>query len=69
MNCQGISNSTQIYVGTSTRKKFDISTVAGVVIGTAAYDSASASVKSLAHIFFGKIIAKAWLKIYCIADV
>ena len=25
--------------------------------------------KSLAHIFFGKIIAKAWLKIYCIADV
>ena len=26
-------------------------------------------VKSLTHIFFGKIIAKAWLKIYCIADV
>ena len=26
-------------------------------------------VKSLAHIFFGKIIAKAWLKIYYIADV
>ena len=25
-------------------------------------------VKSLTHIFFGKIIAKAWLKIYCIAD-
>jgi hypothetical protein len=25
--------------------------------------------KSLAHIFFGKIIVKAWLKIYCIADV
>ena len=24
--------------------------------------------KSLAHIFFGKIIAKTWLKIYCIAD-
>ena len=26
------------------------------------------SLKSLTHIFFGKIIAKAWLKIYCIAD-
>ena len=26
-------------------------------------------VKSLAHRFFGKIFAKAWLKIYCIADV
>ena len=26
-------------------------------------------VKSLAHIFFGKIIVKAWLKLYCIADV
>ena len=26
-------------------------------------------VKSLAHIFFGTILAKAWLKIYCIADV
>ena len=26
-------------------------------------------VKSLAHIFFGKIIAKAWLKIYCVAEV
>ena len=25
--------------------------------------------KSLAHIFFGKIIVKAWLKLYCIADV
>ena len=26
-------------------------------------------VKSLDHIFFGKILAKAWLKKYCIADV
>ena len=26
-------------------------------------------VKTLTHIFFGKIIAKAWLKIYCIADI
>ena len=27
------------------------------------------SAKSLAHIFFGKIIAKAWLNIYCIAEL
>ena len=25
--------------------------------------------KSLSYVFFGKIIAKAWLKIYCITDV
>ena len=45
------------------------STLSEAVLCCSAKSLRYLSVKSQAHILFGKIIAKAWLKIYCITDV